>query len=60
MSNSKPSLKMTRRSVLATGGAAVGARFLPKIATSTGGRRILTVYFDKTIGAMRAIERLVP
>ncbi|GHA60406.1 hypothetical protein GCM10008927_27420 [Amylibacter ulvae] len=60
MSNSKPTVKMTRRGVLATGGAAVGARFLPKIAASTGGRRILTLYFDKTVGAMRAVERLVP
>lgn len=54
------SLKMTRRSVLVTAGAAAGSRFLPKVAGSTGGRRILTLYFDKALGAMRAIEKIVP
>ncbi len=54
------SLKMTRRSVLVTAGAATGTRFLPRIAGSNGGRRILTVYYDKALGAMRAIEKIVP
>lgn len=54
------SLKMTRRSVLVTAGAAAGARFVPKIASSGGGRRILTLYYDKALGAMRAIEKIVP
>lgn len=54
------SLKMSRRTLLVTASAAGASRFLPKLATSTGGRRILTVYFDKAIGAMRAVEKLVP
>lgn len=54
------SKKITRRTVLATGSAAVGARFLPKVANAGAGRRVLTVYFDKAIGAMRAVERIIP
>lgn len=56
----EPSNKITRRTLLATGSAAIGARFAPKLAGSAGGRRILTVYFDKAAGAMRAIERVIP
>lgn len=56
----KTTHKMTRRSILATGAAAASVRLIPKVALSPGGRRILTVYFDKAVGAMRAIERIVP
>lgn len=52
--------KISRRTVLATASAATAIRFLPKIAASTGGRRILTVYFDKAVGAMRAVDKLIP
>jgi hypothetical protein len=51
--------KITRRSILATGTAAVGAKFMPKVAFSPAGRRILTVYYDKALGAMRAVEKVV-
>jgi len=53
-------VKLTRRSILATGAAAAGARFIPKVAVSPASRRILTVYFDKAAGAMRAIEKVIP
>lgn len=52
--------KITRRGLLATGSAAVSLRFMPKIAQTTGSRRILTLVYDKSVGAMRAIDRLVP
>lgn len=52
--------KITRRSILATGVAATGVRFMPKVALSPAGRKVLTVYFDKAVGAMRAIEKIVP
>jgi len=52
--------KISRRTLLASATAAGAARFLPKIAASTGGRRVLTVYFDKAVGAMRAIDKFIP
>jgi hypothetical protein len=30
------------------------------VAAKTGGRRILTLVYDKGLGMMRAVERLVP
>jgi hypothetical protein len=54
------STKITRRSILATGAAAAGLRFVPKVAISPAGRKVLTVYFDKAAGAMRAIEKVIP
>jgi hypothetical protein len=52
--------KITRRTLLMTASAAGASRFIPKIATSSGGRRVLTVYFDKAMGSLRAIEKLIP
>lgn len=52
-------MKLTRRGFLATGTAALGVRSLPRIATP-GGRRILTLVYDKSLGMMRAVERVVP
>lgn len=60
MNEPNNSPKFTRRTILATASAAGAARFLPKLAASTGGRRILTLYFDKAAGAMRAMERFIP
>jgi len=55
---------LTRRGFLASATAAGGVRALPAIATRTaatpGGRRILTLVYDKSLGMMRAIERVVP
>jgi hypothetical protein len=33
---------------------------MPQVVTKTGGRRILTLVYDKTLGMMRAVERVVP
>jgi hypothetical protein len=52
--------KLTRRGFIAATLAAGTVRSLPEIATKTGGRRILTLVYDKAAGAMRAIERIVP
>lgn len=55
-----PMAKLTRRGFLAASGAAVTVRALPTLATRAGGRRILTLVYDKGLGMMRAVERLVP
>ncbi len=52
--------KISRRTLLASATAAGATRFLPKIAASPSGKRILTVYFDKAVGAMRAIDKYIP
>ena len=53
-------MQISRRNFLVASGAALGARALPQIIARTGGRRILTVVYDKSLGMMRAIERVVP
>ncbi len=52
-------MKLTRRGFLATGTAALGARALPKLAANGSGRRILTLVYDKSLGMMRAVERVI-
>ena len=53
--------KMTRRGFLATAAAATTVRALPvTLARAGGGRRILTLVYDKGLGMMRAVERVVP
>jgi len=49
----------TRRGFLATTGAAVAARGIAPLAKSGGGRRILTLVYDKSLGMMRAVEKVV-
>jgi len=51
--------KLTRRGFLATGGAALGVRRIAPLAKSGSGRRILTLVYDKSLGMMRAVERIV-
>lgn len=52
---------ITRRGFLASAAAATTIRGLPAtIARSGGGRRILTLVYDKGLGMMRAVERVVP
>ncbi len=53
------SIKLTRRGFLATTVAAGAVRTLPSIATRISGRRILTLVYDKSLGMMRAVERVV-
>ena len=53
--------KLSRRGFMVTAMAAGTVRSLPQIAAKTGGgRRILTLVYDKAAGAMRAVDRLVP
>lgn len=53
--------KMTRRGFLATAAAAATVRSVPTLAVRSGsGRRILTLVYDKGLGMMRAVERVVP
>ena len=51
---------LTRRGFIAATLAAGTVRTLPAVATRPGGRRILTLVYDKSLGMMRAIDRLVP
>lgn len=53
-------MKMSRRGFLVSSGAALAVRSVPKVAGKTGGRRILTLVYDKALGMMRAVERVVP
>lgn len=50
-------LKVTRRGFLASGTAA--AVVPVKVGVKTGGRRVLTLVYDKALGAMRAVDRVV-
>lgn len=52
--------KLNRRLFLASAAAAGASRGLPKLASASGGRRILTLVYDKSLGMMRAVERIVP
>lgn len=53
--------KMTRRGFLATTAAATTVRAMPATLTRAGGgRRILTLVYDKGLGMMRAVEKVVP
>ena len=52
---------LDRRSFLVLGAAAAaGARALPVALSRAGGKRVLTLVYDKSLGMMRAIDRLVP
>jgi hypothetical protein len=50
---------LTRRGFLLTAAAAGSVRALPQLAARVGGRRILTLVYDKSLGMMRAVERVV-
>lgn len=52
--------KLTRRGFIAASIAAGTVRTLPQIAAKGGTRRILTLAYDKGLGMMRAIEKVVP
>ncbi|WP_341864026.1 Tat pathway signal protein [Gymnodinialimonas sp. 57CJ19] len=55
-------MKQTRRQFLVISAAATtAARLAPTLAARAGGgRRVLTLVYDKSLGMMRAIDRLVP
>ncbi|WP_135501412.1 Tat pathway signal protein [Roseovarius aestuariivivens] len=51
---------LTRRGFIAASLAAGGLRALPVALKQPPARRILTLVYDKSIGMMRAVERVVP
>lgn len=54
---------LTRRTFLASTAAAASVRAVPQIAPQVAkaqpARRILTLVYDKAMGSMRAIDKLV-
>lgn len=52
-------MQVNRRGFLVGSGAALAVRFAPQVARP-GGRRVLTLVYDKALGMMRAVERVVP
>lgn len=52
--------KLTRRGFIATSLAATSLRALPAVVSKPPARRILTLVYDKSLGMMRAIDKLVP
>lgn len=51
---------LTRRGFIAAAAAAGALRTVPGVASKPAGRRILTLVYDKGLGMMRAVERVVP
>ena len=51
---------MKRRTFLAGCGSVFAARSVPVMMKPSGGRRVLTLVYDQSLGMMRAIDRLVP
>ena len=51
--------KMNRRHFLVATASAGALKTLPQIAAKSAGRRILTLVYDKSLGMMRAIDRVV-
>ena len=51
-------MQLSRRGFLAGTGAAAVVRVVPVVAKPQG-RRILTLVYDKALGMMRAVERVV-
>ncbi|SMR82622.1 hypothetical protein SAMN04488030_2981 [Aliiroseovarius halocynthiae] len=56
--------QMNRRTFLASAAAAGAATRMPQVAVQAAKtppmRRVLTLVYDKSMGMMRAVERLVP
>ena len=51
---------LSRRGFIAAALAAGTLRSVPTLASRTGGRRILTLVYDKSLGMMRAVEKIIP
>lgn len=51
---------LTRRGFIAVTAAAGAARVLPTVAAKAPARHIVKLVYDKGLGMMRAIDRLVP
>jgi hypothetical protein len=52
-------MNLNRRGFLISVGAAAAVRAVPVVSRPSG-RRILTLVYDKGLGMMRAVERVVP
>lgn len=52
-------MRLNRRGFLIGVGAAGVARAVP-VVSKPSGRRVLTLVYDKALGMMRAVERVVP
>jgi len=52
-------IDMNRRLFLASAAGAATLRVVPQIAKAPPARRILTLVYDKALGMMRAVERVV-
>lgn len=50
---------LSRRVFLASSLAAGSLKIVPQVAKAPPARRVLTLVYDKSIGAMRAIDRVV-
>jgi hypothetical protein len=53
-------MKLTRRGFIASAAAAGAVRAVPTLVAKVPQRRILTLVYDKSLGMMRAVERVVP
>jgi len=51
-------MQLSRRHFLITASAAVGVRSVP-VLSKPPARRVLTLVYDKSLGMMRAVERVV-
>lgn len=60
MPDPRNDLALSRRAFLASAAAATSLRALPQIASAPPARRVLTLVYDKALGAMRAIDRVLP
>ena len=50
---------LNRRGFLAVSGASVAVRMMPGAVTVLRERRVLTLVYDKALGALPAVERVV-
>ena len=50
---------MNRRSFLAVSVAAGASKALPNLANKPAAKRVLTLVYDRSLGMMRAIDRVV-
>lgn len=51
---------LSRRTFLAVTLATPLTAALPRLGNSPAGRRVVTVIYDKALGAMRLIDKVVP
>ena len=53
-------VKLTRRGFMAATLATGALRLAPMVGTRASGRVILRLVYDKSLGMMRAVERIIP